>query len=104
MIAPGRGGRVKEGGAWRVASGRGSPASAPARPGATRGTLGPRRRLRWPRRQGGENGSPSVGIVALHARVTVRDSEIETADGGRGGDGGELQRGGRGVTAQPRAS
>jgi hypothetical protein len=38
---------------------------------------------------------PSIGLVALHAGVTVRDSEIETSDGGQGGDGGEPQRGGR---------
>ncbi|WP_129347928.1 hypothetical protein [Sorangium cellulosum] len=32
---------------------------------------------------------PSIGLVALHTGVTVRDSEIETSDGGQGGDGGE---------------
>ncbi|AUX47597.1 uncharacterized protein SOCE26_091190 [Sorangium cellulosum] len=58
MITPGRGGRVKEGGAWLVARGRGSPASAPARPGATLGRLGRGRRLRWPRRQGGRERLP----------------------------------------------
>ncbi|MGK3979701.1 hypothetical protein WMF38_49285 [Sorangium sp. So ce118] len=51
--------------------------------------------------KGGENGSPSIGIVALHARVTVRDSEIQTSDGGQGGDGGEPQRGGRGGRGAP---
>ncbi|XXR87287.1 hypothetical protein WME96_38825 [Sorangium sp. So ce406] len=51
--------------------------------------------------KGGENGSPSIGLVALHARVTLRDSEIETSDGGPGGDGGEPQRGGRGGRGAP---
>ncbi|HTN90238.1 MAG TPA: hypothetical protein VL242_41470, partial [Sorangium sp.] len=51
--------------------------------------------------KGGENGYPSIGLVALHARVTVRDSEIETSDGGQGGDGGEPQRGGRGGRSAP---
>ncbi|WP_438039652.1 hypothetical protein [Sorangium sp. So ce128] len=33
--------------------------------------------------------------------MTVRDSEIETSDGGQGGDGGEPQRGGRGGRGAP---
>src|SRR5690242_17687737 len=53
--------------------------------GRRRGRLGRGRRLLWTRRQGGENGYPSIGLVALHARVTVRDSEIDTSDGGEGG-------------------
>ncbi|XXU43112.1 hypothetical protein WME75_29615 [Sorangium sp. So ce1014] len=69
--------------------------------GGRRGRLGRSRRLRWPRRQGGENGDPSIGIVALHARVTVRDTEIVALAGGQGGDGGEPQRGGRGGRGAP---
>ncbi|WP_437756980.1 hypothetical protein [Sorangium sp. So ce1389] len=51
--------------------------------------------------QGGKNGYLSIGIVALHARVIVRDAEIVTLDGGQGGDGGEPQRGGRGGRSAP---
>ncbi|WP_438044074.1 hypothetical protein [Sorangium sp. So ce128] len=43
----------------------------------------------------GENGSPSIGIAALHARVTVRDSVIKAPAGGRGGHGGPPQQGGK---------
>ncbi|WP_437827902.1 hypothetical protein [Sorangium sp. So ce1153] len=46
--------------------------------------------------RGGGNGQPSIGVIALHARVTVRDTKITTNFGGHGGDGGEPQRGGRG--------
>ncbi|WP_437338476.1 hypothetical protein [Sorangium sp. So ce394] len=46
--------------------------------------------------RGGENGQPSIGIVALHAKVTVRDSIITSYDGGPGGDGGEPEHGGKG--------
>ncbi|WP_437478970.1 hypothetical protein WME75_31675 [Sorangium sp. So ce1014] len=45
--------------------------------------------------RGGENGHPVIGVVALHARVTVRDSVIETVHGGPGGDGGPPEQGGR---------
>ncbi|KYG02008.1 hypothetical protein BE21_55455 [Sorangium cellulosum] len=33
--------------------------------------------------------------------MTVRDSEMDTSDGGPGGDGGEPQRGGRGGRGAP---
>ncbi|WP_437621645.1 hypothetical protein [Sorangium sp. So ce1151] len=46
--------------------------------------------------QGGENGHPTIGIVALHAKVTLRDSVVTTIDAGPGGDGGEPERGGKG--------
>ncbi|WP_437981401.1 hypothetical protein [Sorangium sp. So ce117] len=46
--------------------------------------------------RGGANGQPAIGVVALHARLTVRDSTITTGDGGPGGDGGPSQEGGRG--------
>ncbi|WP_437893971.1 hypothetical protein [Sorangium sp. So ce124] len=45
---------------------------------------------------GGENGYPSIGLVALHAKVTVRDSVIITSAGGPGGDGGAPEEGGLG--------
>ncbi|WP_437678263.1 hypothetical protein [Sorangium sp. So ce131] len=45
--------------------------------------------------RGGENGHPSVGIVALHAKLTVRDTVIETFDAGPGGDGGPPEQGGK---------
>jgi hypothetical protein len=45
--------------------------------------------------QGGENGGPSIGILVLHAKVTVSDTEIETSFGGDGGDGGWGQQPGR---------
>lgn len=44
--------------------------------------------------KGGGNGYPSIGILALHARVTVRDTVIQTSRAGRGGDGGLPQDGG----------
>ncbi|AUX33614.1 MULTISPECIES: hypothetical protein [Sorangium] len=44
--------------------------------------------------QGGENAWPSIAIVALHAKLTVRDTEIVTAGAGQGGDGGPPERGG----------
>jgi hypothetical protein len=44
--------------------------------------------------KGGENADPSIGILALHAKVTVRDSTIVASGGGNGGDGGRPQRGG----------
>jgi hypothetical protein len=50
--------------------------------GGRQGRIGRGRRLQWPRRQGGENGYPSIALLALHARVTVRNSEIEMSDGG----------------------
>ncbi|WP_437538939.1 hypothetical protein WME79_22775 [Sorangium sp. So ce726] len=46
--------------------------------------------------RGGGNGQPSIGVLALHARVTVRDTKITAGFGGGGGDGGPPQRGGRG--------
>ncbi|WP_437281604.1 hypothetical protein WME90_13935 [Sorangium sp. So ce375] len=46
--------------------------------------------------RGGGNGHPTIGILALHTRVTVRDSVITTSYGGPGGDGGPPQEGGRG--------
>ncbi|WP_437294890.1 hypothetical protein [Sorangium sp. So ce426] len=46
--------------------------------------------------RGGANGQPSIAVLALHARVTVRDTKITADFGGSGGDGGEPQRGGRG--------
>ncbi|WP_437829334.1 hypothetical protein [Sorangium sp. So ce1153] len=51
--------------------------------------------------RGGENGRPSVGVLALHARVTVRDTKITVDFGGNGGDGGEPQDGGRGGRGAP---
>ncbi|WP_437721635.1 hypothetical protein [Sorangium sp. So ce861] len=45
--------------------------------------------------RGGGNGHPSIGIVALHARLAVRDITIETNDAGPGGDGGRPEQGGR---------
>ncbi|AUX25424.1 uncharacterized protein SOCEGT47_059710 [Sorangium cellulosum] len=46
--------------------------------------------------KGGGNGTPSIAILALHAKVTVRDSRIWTRPAMRGANGGEPQRGGRG--------
>ncbi|WP_437760078.1 hypothetical protein [Sorangium sp. So ce1389] len=43
----------------------------------------------------GANAHPSIGIVALHARVAVRGFVIETMDAGPGGDGGQPEDGGR---------
>ncbi len=37
----------------------------------------------------------AIGIAALHARVTVRDSIIKAPAGGAGGDGGPPQQGGK---------
>ncbi|MDC0678463.1 hypothetical protein [Sorangium atrum] len=51
--------------------------------------------------QGGENAWPSIGIVALHAKLTVRDTEIVTAGAGQGGDGGPPERGGLGGRGAP---
>ncbi|WP_437659211.1 hypothetical protein [Sorangium sp. So ce1182] len=51
--------------------------------------------------RGGENGQPSIGIVALHAKLTVRDSVIETSDAGTGGDGGDPEQGGEGGRGAP---
>ncbi|WP_437793115.1 hypothetical protein [Sorangium sp. So ce693] len=51
--------------------------------------------------QGGENAWPSIGIVALHAKLTLRDSEIVTSWGGEGGDGGPPERGGLGGRGAP---
>ncbi|WP_434042438.1 MULTISPECIES: hypothetical protein [Sorangium] len=51
--------------------------------------------------RGGENGYPSIGIIALHAKLTVRDSEIETSEAGQGGDGGPPEEGGRGGRGAP---
>ncbi|WP_437755884.1 hypothetical protein [Sorangium sp. So ce1389] len=46
--------------------------------------------------RGGGNGYPSIGIIALHAKLTVRESVIESRGGGPGGDGGPPQGGGDG--------
>ncbi|WP_437524508.1 hypothetical protein WME79_36165 [Sorangium sp. So ce726] len=46
--------------------------------------------------RGGENGHPTIGIVALHAKLTVRDTVIETLAAGPGGDGGPPEQGGKG--------
>ncbi|WP_437279991.1 hypothetical protein WME90_05365 [Sorangium sp. So ce375] len=51
--------------------------------------------------RGGENGHPSIGILALHAKVTVRDSEIITRSAGPGGAGGKPQDGGLGGRGAP---
>ncbi|WP_437953406.1 hypothetical protein WME98_24055 [Sorangium sp. So ce296] len=51
--------------------------------------------------RGGENGYPSIAIVALHAKVRVRDSVISIGDGGPGGDGGEPEEGGKGGRGAP---
>ncbi|XXS89013.1 hypothetical protein WMF17_38920 [Sorangium sp. So ce362] len=51
--------------------------------------------------RGGAAGLPSIGVVALHARVTVRDTKITADDAGWGGDGGEPQDGGRGGRGAP---
>ncbi|AGP40186.1 hypothetical protein SCE1572_40195 [Sorangium cellulosum So0157-2] len=51
--------------------------------------------------RGGANAYPSIGIIALHARVTVRDTKITTDFGGTGGNGGEPQDGGRGGRGAP---
>ncbi|WP_437576869.1 hypothetical protein [Sorangium sp. So ce887] len=51
--------------------------------------------------RGGGNAQPSIAIVALHAKVTVRDSIITARDGGQGGDGGEPEEGGRGGRGAP---
>ncbi|WP_437741459.1 hypothetical protein WMF39_38370 [Sorangium sp. So ce1504] len=45
---------------------------------------------------GGGNGIPSIAILALHAKVTVRDSRIGTGPAMPGTDGGEPQEGSRG--------
>ncbi|WP_437867083.1 hypothetical protein [Sorangium sp. So ce363] len=46
--------------------------------------------------RGGANGQPSIGVLAGHARVTVRDTKITTSRAGSGGDGGPPQKGGWG--------
>ncbi|WP_437567675.1 hypothetical protein [Sorangium sp. So ce542] len=51
--------------------------------------------------RGGANGQPSIGVLALHARLTVRDTKITADLGGRGGDGGPPQDGGRGGRGAP---
>ncbi|WP_437648377.1 hypothetical protein [Sorangium sp. So ce362] len=51
--------------------------------------------------RGGGNGHPTIGIVALHARVTVRDSVIATLDAGQGGAGGPPELGGEGGRGAP---
>ncbi|MGK4002375.1 hypothetical protein WMF31_07120 [Sorangium sp. So ce1036] len=51
--------------------------------------------------RGGANGQPSIGVLALHARVTVRDTKITTDFGASGGDGGPPQDGGRGGRGAP---
>ncbi|XXT24739.1 hypothetical protein WME94_24720 [Sorangium sp. So ce429] len=51
--------------------------------------------------RGGENGYPSIGVLALHAKVTVRDSVIITLRPGPGGDGGLPEDGGEGGRGAP---
>ncbi|XXT19244.1 hypothetical protein WME94_54370 [Sorangium sp. So ce429] len=51
--------------------------------------------------RGGENGQPSIAILALHAKVTVRDSIITSDNGGPGGDGGQPEEGGKGGRGAP---
>ncbi|WP_438026372.1 hypothetical protein [Sorangium sp. So ce233] len=51
--------------------------------------------------RGAENGHPSIGIVALRAKVIVRDTVIETSAGGPGGDGGPPEQGGKGGRGAP---
>ncbi|KYF82707.1 hypothetical protein BE11_25175 [Sorangium cellulosum] len=51
--------------------------------------------------RGGANAQPSIGVLAVHARLTVRDTKITTDVGGTGGDGGPPQRGGRGGRGAP---
>ncbi|MGK3983031.1 hypothetical protein WME99_08325 [Sorangium sp. So ce136] len=51
--------------------------------------------------RGGANGQPSIGVLARHARVTVRDTKITADFGGNGGNGGEPQDGGRGGRGAP---
>ncbi|WP_437968146.1 hypothetical protein WMF04_02105 [Sorangium sp. So ce260] len=51
--------------------------------------------------RGGENGHPTIGIVALHAKLTVRDTVIETLAAGPGGDGGPPEEGGKGGRGAP---
>ncbi|XXR50587.1 hypothetical protein WMF29_11285 [Sorangium sp. So ce381] len=51
--------------------------------------------------RGAENGYPSIGIIALHAKVTVRDSRIVALDAGAGGDGGPPEEGGKAGRGAP---
>ncbi|WP_437586813.1 DUF1565 domain-containing protein [Sorangium sp. So ce1000] len=51
--------------------------------------------------RGGENGQSTIGIIALHAQVTVRDSAITTLHAGSGGSGGSRQWGGYGGRGAP---
>ncbi|WP_433935470.1 hypothetical protein AB3662_12140 [Sorangium cellulosum] len=51
--------------------------------------------------RGGGNGNPTIGILALHAKVTVRDSAITTRHGGTGGAGEWGTRGGEGGRGAP---
>ncbi|WP_437954807.1 hypothetical protein WME76_24930 [Sorangium sp. So ce119] len=54
--------------------------------------------------RGGANAHPAIGVVALHARLTVRDSMIMTGYGGTGGNGGPPQQGGEGGRGAPGAA
>ncbi|WP_437294004.1 hypothetical protein [Sorangium sp. So ce426] len=51
--------------------------------------------------RGGENGHPTIGIIALHAKLTVRDTSIWTGEAGPGGNGGAPEKGGRGGRGGP---
>ncbi|KYF75434.1 hypothetical protein BE18_14100 [Sorangium cellulosum] len=51
--------------------------------------------------RGGRNGHPTIGIVALHAKLTVRDTVITTRAAGPGGDGGPPEQGGKGGRGAP---
>ncbi|WP_437829847.1 hypothetical protein [Sorangium sp. So ce1153] len=51
--------------------------------------------------RGGGNGQSTIGIVALHAKLTLRDSAIETSNAGQGGDGGPPEEGGEGGRGAP---
>lgn len=45
--------------------------------------------------KGGGYGGASIGVLVLHAQLTVRQTLLQTYGGGDGGWGGEAQRGGR---------
>ncbi|WP_437535815.1 hypothetical protein WME79_15210 [Sorangium sp. So ce726] len=51
--------------------------------------------------RGGQNGQPTIGIIALHAKLTVRDTFISTGEAGPGGNGGAPEKGGRGGRGAP---
>ncbi|WP_437897117.1 hypothetical protein [Sorangium sp. So ce124] len=88
----GGGGGGRRGGLARCgAASKGGPAGGSGGAGGCGGRGG----------RGGGNGQPSIGVLALHARVTVRDTKITADFGGKGGDGGPPQDGGRGGRGAP---